>query len=1064
MIWRRWLVRGLVFSLLGAFAAGGWLFLAYTDPAYVRQLVQERLGVRFHRVSVSLDSARMRLLGGVLAHELRLCRSDSLLRDAFLYVPSATFLHDKEHLLDGKMLIRRVELSRPQLRIVRSRDGALNIDGILAPSAPSTERLPTVLIRGGSITIEDQLVAPGVSLLELHEVSLTLINDPPNVLEAEGQGRSDVLGPVRFKATMPREGGALTARLELPEIPVGPALIGRLALAVPEAGRHLDRLTGKASAQADLSYDPARAQPFLCTTAVQVRDGVFQHPVLPGRVEQIEADLVTDGLSVPEARVRGRWGEARLSAQVRSLPLPTTRAELESLGEAMASLEVTAERVPIDSALVARLPERLRAVFADFSPHGPATARYTFHREGHKKRREAVLTALGMQASFSGFPYQVSHVTGAVTARGLGESAMNLEADLTAYAGSRPVRVQGHIRGREADPEVAIDVRGEDIPLDQKLFDALGRGSLAQDAARKFLSEEARLGGLAKHPMGRADVHAAIRRRPGARQMDNVIRVGFKDTTVLHDDFPYALKEVSGTLILHPSHWEAVGFKGRHGDGEIAVSGRSYQVAGRPALGEGPREMVRLAVTGSNIRLDEDFEKALAPVKPVAATEGPVDRRALQRAWRGLALKGSLRFAAEVIDEPGKPLSLEFALGFNDCSMKPAFFPYPLADVTGEVRYARGQVSILGMQARHGKTAVTLRSGSIVPRADGHLHVFLNGLSAQGVQAEADLLGALPEGLRRALEVVKPSPSFDAGANLVLDVTQGAAPSARVWWDGSIALTSATLNAGAEITGATGRLHTRGHFDGRQLAGVEGQIALASATVLGQPVTDISARMEADARAPDTIRFRNIKGALFGGSVGGEALVVTGQTPRFDLALEAAGVRLEQAGKHNLGPTGSAGLEGPLRFDLRLGGEGGDLTTLRGSGRVDVADGKMGQLPIVLDLFKALGLRKPDGTAFEQLHMEYGIDGQRLLVQVLDLKGQSVSLRGAGSMGLDGSNVRIDFTAMPGLIGGWLPPPLDRIPGLFSKQLLKITMRGDLGKGLHLDKELVPALRGVVRP
>ena len=75
----------------------------------------------------------------------------------------------------------------------------------------------------------------------------------------------------------------------------------------------------------------------------------------------------------------------------------------------------------------------------------------------------------------------------------------------------------------------------------------------------------------------------------------------------------------------------------------------------------------------------------------------------------------------------------------------------------------------------------------------------------------------------------RPMP-IDAGANLVLDVTQGAAPSARVWWDGSIALTSATLNAGAEITGATGRLHTRGHFDGRQLAGVEGQIALASAT------------------------------------------------------------------------------------------------------------------------------------------------------------------------------------------------------------------------------------------
>ncbi len=1065
MIWRRWLVRGLVFSLLGAIAVGAWLFLAYTDPAHVRLLVQERLGVRFNRVAVSLDSARMRLLGGVLVNELRLSRSDALGREAFLYVPSAVLLHDKEHLLDGKMLIRRVEMTRPQLRIVRTRDGAVNLAGILAPSAPSNERLPTVVVRGGTVIFEDQQIAPGIALLELHDVNLTLVNDPPPTLEIEGGGRSDVLGAVRIKATMPRDGGAVSARVELPDIPVGPALIGRLALAVPEAGRHLDKFTARAAAHVELSYDPARAGPFACAAAINLVGGTLEHPALPGKLEGINLSATSDGKTVPSASLSARWGDAKLTASVKDLPLPSGRIELEALPEAMASLDLSAERVPVDAALIARLPEKLQPLIADYAPAGPASLRYTFRRGAAGPRRELAFNPLGMAASFAGFPYQVTGVTGSVVARGLGTAATDIEADLTGYSGPRPVRVKGHVRGVGADPEIALVIRGDDIPLDQKLFDALGRGSLAQDAAKKFLSEEARAGGLARHPMGRADVHASITRRQGARQFDNVIHVGIKDASVLHDDFPYALKNVSGSLALYPDHWEANGFKGRHGDGEITVTGRSRQVPGRPALGEGPREMVRLAITGTNIRLDEDFEKALVPVRDAPAG-GAVDRRALQRAWRGLALAGTLRFAAEVIDEPNKPLGLEFALGFDRCSMKPAFFPYPLTDVTGEVRYAKGLVSIQGLNARHGTAAVALKSGAIQPRPDGHLNVWLTGLAARGVSADSDLMGALPDGLKRGLEAVRLGPSFDVGANLILDVTQGPSPSAKVWWDGGVGFADASLRAGTDVTAATGRFHTSGHFDGRQLARAEGQLALASATVLGQPVTNISARMEIDPRSPEAVRFRNIKASLFGGTVGGEALVVTGPAPRYDLALEATGVRLEQLGRHNLGQAAAQGdLEGPVRMDLRLSGEGDDPTSLRGSGRVDVADGKMGQLPALLDIFKALGLRKPDGTAFEQLHMEYGIDGPRFLVQVLDLKGQSVSLRGGGAMNLDGSNVKLDFTAMPGLIGGWLPPPLDRIPPIFSKQLLKITMRGDLKHGgLRFDNQLVPALRGVMRP
>ncbi|NBO93623.1 MAG: hypothetical protein EBV06_15125, partial [Planctomycetia bacterium] len=177
MAWRVWIVRGLVFSILGVLAASATLFVMYTDPARVRQFVQEKLNVKFDRVSVQVASARFRLLGGVQVNELRLARCDGLDSTDFLYVPSAVVFHDKEHLLDGKLLVRRVELSRPQLRLVRQRDGRFNLTGLTTPGNP-TERLPTIVVWNGTLVFEDQQIAPGTNLIEIKNVQLTALNDP----------------------------------------------------------------------------------------------------------------------------------------------------------------------------------------------------------------------------------------------------------------------------------------------------------------------------------------------------------------------------------------------------------------------------------------------------------------------------------------------------------------------------------------------------------------------------------------------------------------------------------------------------------------------------------------------------------------------------------------------------------------------------------------------------------------------------------------------------------------------------------------------------------------------
>src|SRR5262245_24973506 len=128
---RKWLFHGLIYLTLAGLAAAAIVYALGTNPAAVRGLVQQQLTERFRHVSVNVERARLRLLGGILVRELRLARNDGLDRRDFLYVPSAVIYHDKEHMLDGQLLIRKVELTRPQIRIVRDRDGTLNVAGIL---------------------------------------------------------------------------------------------------------------------------------------------------------------------------------------------------------------------------------------------------------------------------------------------------------------------------------------------------------------------------------------------------------------------------------------------------------------------------------------------------------------------------------------------------------------------------------------------------------------------------------------------------------------------------------------------------------------------------------------------------------------------------------------------------------------------------------------------------------------------------------------------------------------------------------------------------------------------
>ncbi len=1061
MTWRKWFVRGLVFSVVAAGVLVAVLYEVWTNPTATRRQVLAKLGEKFIGATVTLESARLRLLGGIALGELRMARRDDLDKGDFLYVPSAVIYHDKEQLLEGKLAIRKIELYRPRLRVVREHDGRVNLKGLLGP-VRLDERVPTVVLHQAAILVEDRDAAPGSPLLEIHDVEMTLRNDPLPTLTLEGTGQTDVAGPVRFNARVQREDNAASLNLDLPEVPLGPALVQRLARPWPEAAVHLRQLKATARIAATVAFLPGGSQPWAYDVTCDLKDLSFSHARLPLPLEEAAGSLhLVNGL-VPNAHLEGRLGPAHFDVTLKEAEFPDQAPA--SLCDLAREAEAHIDHLPVTPELLAQLPP-CREVMEDYSPRGPVSLVYTSsHSPDGRRHRHWTVRPEGMAGQFSHFRYPLEEVTGLVESDSDGEQEPRTTVDLTASAGGRPVSIRGEIQGPRPNAGVDFRIEGKNILLDDVLFRALPEKN--QALARKFLPESSRAEGLRACPMGQADLQVFIHRERGRPKFANHFLIAFHDSAVKADVFPYPLERVSGILDILPDHWECRDFRGTHKGGEIRFEGRSFRPPSEAVATAGPAEgrverpdRVKVVIRGQNVLLDRDFEQALAPPDVPG-------RSALQNTWKTLGMKGRMNFTAEVVDQPDQPQDIDVCVQVDGCTMRPAFFPYALGDVSGAVRYLgrgvppdnRPRVYLGRVTARHGAAALGLRQGTLVLKPGGGFQAWFKDIRGQGVVPDRDFLAALPPDMGKGLEPLRLREPLDVKlTSLTLDAPRDG-DRLKVWWDGGALLRNATLAAGVTLTEVEGQLACHGYHNGQAIDRLDGDVVLDQASVLGQPFHHVHARVQVLPDSPQVLRLADLKADLFGGTLGGQARVEFGPSLRYEVLLEALQVRLEEFARHNLGA--EADVHGPVRAGLYLAGEGADLSGLRGNGRLNVDNGKMYRLPLLLDLLKAFGLRVPDHTAFEQAQVAFLIDGPKVRVGQLDLLGNAISLRGQGTLNLDGTDLNLDFNADWGRLQQLLPTPVSDLSQAFSNQMLRIKMRGKVGD-VRYDKELLP---GVIDP
>lgn len=1062
--WRTFLVRTPVVVTLALIALVAILYQWWTNPHAVRQMLLDKLGENFVGATVRVESAQLRLLGGISFNELRMSRREGLDSGDFLYVPSGIIYHDKEKLLGGSVGIRKLELNRPRVRIVRDRDGSINLQNVLA-IAGGDERIPTMVLHQATILIEDRGASPGAPLLELQNLDISLVNDPLPTVQVVGRGGSDILGPLRFKATVSRDTETVQLSGSLDRVPITAELIQRIGLLAPSAVEHVQGLRGNASLEGEFQYDPRSQQSLGFDLRGKMEKGTLTHPRLPMNVEQLGASFrisnrVTPeplwprsplGIYVPNLHVSARSGGASLEIDAVGIAVPD-RLDLNDENALCTYVEGKLEHLDVTEKVTGVLPPHLQNIEHDFQPRGPVTISHTFRRLTETDwQSNWQLTHEGGTARFHEYPYPLQNIRGTMERVETQERKPITTYDVTVGMAQERVVITGTMTG---DDVVGLDLK------------VVGANLISEDALIEALPPKPRSLAREFQPRGRFGIEFHIQKDEGSLNYRNRYTFRFHDGTFTYVQFPYPLRQVTGELEVRMAEgradWEARKLRGQHEGAEIHIEARNVPAGKRldqwstsqlvppvhPSIKQAPvrtAEAMQIRLRGTGVPINRQLEAAISPPMIPGRSE-------LQKAWHTMNPTGTLDFTAEVVDLVGLPNGLTVGLKLQGVHVQPRFFAVPLDGLDGLIYYGHNRVDLIDIQGKTNPGQIRLPEGVVYLKPNGGYQVRLGRLQVWDTPATEAFLRALPGPLRKTLEAIQFRGTFNITTALVLETGEGSNPPS-VWWDGGMGLRDGSVNLGVPLTGITGQLSCTGQHNGQAIEVAFGNLLLDQVTLLKQPIRTVQGAFEIPREQPNRLQLRNFKGTLFGGILAGEGHLRFAPNLQYDLMLKALQVNLESFGRHNFSAAG-AELQGLATAALHLKGEGSNLSDLRGNGRVDIPNGRLYRLPWMLDLLKTISLRVPDQTAFESARATFAIEGPRVEVEELKLVGNPVSLRGDGTFDLDGSNLALDFTVDWGTI---LPPGFKALPSLVIDQLFKIKVRGKIDQ-VHYERELIPSM------
>ena len=1055
----RWLAALCALALIGGGAAA-WYWGSRAD-AMTRDAVAKAFSDLAPNARVTLAAASFDWEETVTVTDLTV--ADRAGGAPSIVVPELRLTLDRERFREAERVeVRALTLVRPTLTLIRRPDGNWNLADLLplnppvpAPACPAWEiEDATVRLLFGDAAGPDGFdPGRGPLAVTLHGLNVTLLPDSRRSYRVRGTGGvaggdnaigESSGGGVAFDGAIDLDRGVWRLAGKMGGLELGGGLLADAAVSSPELQAGLLAAREKfEEAERKIAGEPvppgrgpvmvASADPF-----APVRSGAGAIPRGPVRLTDfgLEGDLSAEFsfsagsfTQTPEYDVTvacragtlvnrflpfplsGVRGAARIvDGEVRLLHASGRHGETHARAEGVfrpsplgveGRVTLSAERVPVTAADGPRLPDTLRKLHTILGPTGTAdVAVATLETEpsvedgelrNRWELRELDVTVSDGTARPEKFPYPVRNLTG--TAKTDEEGVLRL--DFRGTVAGRPGAFGGWVRNPGKRCEFRGAAKAVGVPLDETFRDACPppvRASVEHMALT-----------------GTADGALTLHRPAG---LDQPVRwtldATVADGSVRPASFPYAIESLSGGVRFDSDEgvWRFENLRGAHGPARLT--------------GEAAFNMTRAPG-----RLDLDVTAVGAPLDRAARAALPEGPRVV---WDLLDVSaGTVDLRASVGWAPGRPVRVDLPdVRLTGGAFRPECFPLALTDVNASGAYESGAESGAGAlrvdsfayeHADLGEGGrVSLRTtgrGEVRHRGDGAWALSLDDLACDGLVIGPDLRAALSDGLRDAAEALNLRGPIDLRAPSLQfkGVSDGSAETTAAWW--AVALLNGNVaELGPTVTLGRGAVTCEGSYDGVRTR-LDGTLRTDRAELLDHMLADVTAPYRlvdnllsvGDLSDPNGTR---LTADAYGGVLRVAALADLSRGPDYRLAAELNGAKLGTYAARQMG--GARNLEGNVRGRLSLSGSGADLGAVTGNGEVEVKPAALGELNVVMRLFKAVNMNDP--TMFHSAAAQFDLADETAVFRRIDLLGEAISFVGRGRVFLSGG-LDLQFYSKP---------------------------------------------------
>ncbi|HEY2828040.1 MAG TPA: AsmA-like C-terminal region-containing protein [Pirellulales bacterium] len=1029
---------GLLAALLAAIGLGLYYYSRLNDE--IRQRVQAKFAKAYPNLSVVVRSAQ--LIDGQGIEIRGLSISDPRLSGPpaeLAYLDEVLFCCQTSlaELLKHEPKITRILVRRPRLQAARLPDGSWSTAQLL-PLPKLSENKAEVLIENGQVVVFDPQRNPPITY-NFHDLNFSLkpvdnlAAPDQTVYELRGALAADHVQQIEIAGQVNRGTGSVELSGSVGDIDISPELLA--ALPPDEAARlqPLAPLRGQANLQFHVRRDPTQAQPWQFDVTGDLTSGRFEDARLPQALADLQAKFHADnrGFQIEDLTARNGPTALRWSARVDGYG-PNAPMMIE--GEAT-HLLIGRQWEPI-------LPPKLLAEWQKFLPAGEVNvtdAQAVF--DGQRWQLQATVKCLGVSLLYHKFRYPVEHANGTLQLGFDPRTQQNrLTMDITAFAGSRPVKIDGEIFNPGPNFTGGVTITGNGLPFDQNLYAAT---SEVQPKAGEVI-QSLHLGGAFNFNL------TCQRDDPNSPTMHQHLQVDLDHCSVRYDRFAYPLYNVVGKLEMVDGQWTFRNLEGANHTGHVTCNGSLTRLPEGVSLS--------LEFRGRDVVLEEELRDALPP--------------RMQPVWNDMKPKGSVDLVEADVNYTSADKQLRVKTTVqpvaDTVSIQPAYFPYRLEKVQGAITFTDQRCDFQNLRAIHDRTPISA-TGFCEHGSDGAFHLHFDNIAADHVRLDTDrdMMIALPTKLRKAVVQLNPTglvslhgaldfwgqrpPTLEDGFQQTLP---GDCRVVTHWQNLQIDVEQGTLHTGVKVENIHGGGVFNGSYDPNRNEGqrlmCRGELNVDSITWNNFQFTNVAGPLYlddrqvivgSDADQPQQGRPpRHLFSRCYGGSAEADAWVALEETPRFAVQVKLNNIDVHRFCVESV--PGRQKLQGHIDASARVMGTAAGLHTLNGDGQVQLTNADIGELPVVVALLKVLNLKRPDTNAFTKSDIQFHIDGEHVALKNIEFSGDAISLVGDGEANLD-SEINLKLQPIVGRSDLQLPA-WKRLMGGASEQIMQVHVTGTL--------------------